>query len=660
MDIYQEFSARNMMACLDSEAFLDYLLRQWTLRGRHLDVCQVIDHPKFEEIIENCKDEDRFSVFVELSQLYQGEIALANTYNDTLLAIVYGEDFDPLDMESTIDVKGDWKYHLWFYYLNNEGYIHEAWELFDTEIYPLCTSLSNTRTEHVQAVSRYFDEICILMQKTKNPDVLYGVDDKTVRNLNELFLLIIRNNILIETSSKQSFCESLVHFMLNKNMHHLGVEFYITFKEFFNLNDALTIINLLGLSEYANDYHAVNVIYGDIQTVKNRIEKYRSDIDGHLEEISEYILRVKQLIEENHSEMLQGDSFIKESFDFFFDECAIYESASSDFSMLSFIEKDYLLRKLLDAVICFFKEQKQLTSKAGNKLEPALSMLIDYELGIEGMRLRNRIISLSPSQGIDYKETVIQDALSQLHDFLTEFYLIELSEDAKVVLQKFDMKVIESYDETKALELLKTTYADLRPSDYSVNHKTSYGFTQEEQQRFAEEDNRVDKLLVCDEVKKLLLTAEWQWQNHVQFLDTSRSEGEDHTGQEYTYIVANYLKAVEVFLCDKLADIQVEKQNLPRIGIYKFGKPKDVVIGEEDYRNDVTMGNLYHYILDYGTTILKPSADKMKVKEYLTHWAANVRNSHFHKDTILSIDETKSIRKDTLVILKRLLSDFEG
>ncbi|PIC62841.1 hypothetical protein CSV79_14990 [Sporosarcina sp. P13] len=659
MDIYQEFSARNMMACLDSETFLDYLLRQWTLRGRHLDVCQVIDHPKFEEIIENYKDEERFSVFVELSRLYQGEIALANTYNDTLLAIVYGEDFDPLDMESTVHVKGDWKYHLWFYYLNNEGYIHEAWELFDTEIYPLCTSLSNTRTEHVQAVSRYFDEICILMQKTKNPDVLYGVDDKTVRNLNELFLLIIRNNILIETSSKQSFCENLVHFMLNKNMHHLGIEFYITFKEFFNLNETPTIIKLVELSEYANDYHAVNVIYGDIQTVKNRIDKYRGDIDGHLEVISEYILRVKQLIEENHSEMLQGDSFIRESFDFFFDECSIYESASSDFTVLSFIEKDYLLRKLLDAVICFFKEQKQLTSKAGNKLEPALSMLIDYELGIEGMRLRNRIISLSPSQGIDYKETVIHDALSQLRDFLTEFYLIELSDDADAILQKFGKKVIEAYDETKALALLTKTYADLRPSDYSVNHKTTYGFTHEEQQRFVEEDNRVDKLMAFDEVKKLLLTAEWQWKNHVQFLDTNQAGGEEQTGLEYAYIVANYLKAVEIFLCDKLVNIQAEKENLPRIGIYKFGKPKNVVVGGEDYRNGVTMGNLYNYLLDYGTTILKPVADKRKVKEYVTHWTANVRNSQIHKDTILSIDETNRIRKDTLVILKRLLSDFE-
>lgn len=648
------------MACLDSEAFLDYLLRQWTLRGRHLDVCHVIDHPKFEEIIEDYKDEERFSVFVELSQLYKGEIPLANTYNDTLLAIAYGEDFDSLDMESTIRAKGDWKYHLWFYYLNNEGYIHEAWELFDTEIYPLCTSLSNTRTEHIQAVSRYFDELCILMQKTKNPDVLYGVDVKTVHHLHELFLLIIRNNILIETSSKQSYCENLVHFMVHKNLYHLGVEFYITFKEFFDLNDTPTVIKLVELSKYANDYHAVNVIYGDIQTVKYRIDKYKADIDGHLEAISEYILRVKELIKENHSEMLQEDSFIKESFDFFFDECLIYESAASDFSVLSFIEKDRLLRKLLDAVICFFKEQKQLTSQAGNKLEPALSMLIDYEVGVEGMRLRNRIISLSPSQGIGYKETIIDDALSQLHDFLTEFYLIELSEDADVVLQKFGKKVIESYDETKAMAVLKTTYADLRPSDYSVSHKKCYGFTHEEQQRFSEEDHRLDKLVAFDEVKKLLLTAEWQWQNHVQFLDSDRKEANDDSGQEYTYIVANYLKAVEIFLCEKLANMQVERENLPRIEIYKFGKPKDVIVGGEDYYNGVTMGNFYHYILDYGTTILKPTADKKKVKEYLKHWTANVRNSRFHKDTILSIDETNSIRKDTLVIFKRLLSDFEG
>ncbi|AXH99368.1 hypothetical protein DV702_06190 [Sporosarcina sp. PTS2304] len=659
MDIYQEFSARHMMSVLDSEAFLDYLLRQWTLRGRHLDVCHVIDHPKFEEIIEDYKDEERFSVFLELSQLYKGEIPLANTYNDTLLAIAYGEDFDPLDMESTIHVKGDWKFHLWFYYLNNEGYIHEAWELFDNEIYPLCTSLGNTRTEHIQAVSRYFDEICILMEKTKDPDILYGVDEKTVRNLHELFLLIIRNNILIDLSSKQSFCENLVHFFVNKNMHEVGVEFYITFKEFFNLNDTLTVLKLVDLSEHANNYYAVNVIYGDIQTVKYRIDKYKSEITDHLDAISEYILRVKHLIEEEHGEMLQEFSFIKESFDFFFDECSIYEDVSTDFSDLSFPEKDQLLRKLLDAVICFFKDQKQLTSDAGNKLEPALSMLIDYEVGIEGMRLRNRILSLSPSAGIDYKEMIITEALAKLRDFLTEFYLIKLSQDAGMILQKYGKKVIESYDEAKAFTLLKKNYAALRPSDYSVNHKKIYGFTTEEEQRFVEEDHRVDKLVAFDEVKKLLLTAEWHWQNHLQFLDSDLATNENTPGQEYTFIVANYLKAVEIFLCEKLAEIQLEKENLPRIQIYKFGQPKDVLVGSEDYRKYVTMGNFYHYILDYGTTILKPTADKRKVKEYVTHWTANVRNSRFHKDTILSIDETTSIRKDTLVIFKRLLSDFD-
>lgn len=649
LDIYQEFSARHLMPCLDSEAFLDYLLRQWTLRGRHLDVCQVVDHPKFDEIIGAFEQEERFSVFVELSQVYKGEIPLANTYNDTLLDIVYGEDFDPLDMESIIRVKGDWKYHLWFYYLNNEGYIHEAWELFDAKIYPLCMSLSSTRPEHVQAVVRYFDELCILMQKTRNPEVLYGVDENTVRNLHELFLLNLRNNTVIETSNKQDFCANVVYFMAHKNMHHLGVEFYTTFKEFFDLNDMSTVMKLVGLSEHANDYYAVRVIYGDIQALQYRIDKYKNDIDRHLVGVAEYILRVKRLIEENHGDMLRGNSFIKESFDFFFDECWIDESIATDFSTLSFIEKDHMLRKLLDASVCFFREHKQITSAAGNTMEPALSVLIDFEVGMEGMRLYNRIVSLSPAQGIDYKEMVIGESLTQLHDFLTQFYLKEQLEHAAVVLETSDQTTHKIKDEKMALQSLGKIYAELRPQDFSVQPTTSYGFTQQEQRRFVEENSRFDSLMAFDEVKKLLLTAESQRSVHSLGVNSQR----------YTYIAATYLKAVEVFLREKLVALQDERANLPKIEMYKNDQPCDRIVGSEDYYAGVTIGNIYRYIVDYGTTILKPVADKKKVKAYLKHWASTIRDASFHKDRVLSVEDLESLRIDTLIVLKRLLSDFE-
>ncbi|ARD47103.1 hypothetical protein [Sporosarcina sp. P33] len=648
MDIYQEFSARHFGAYLDSEEFMDYMMRQWLLKGRHLDVCHVIDHPSFTKVIDECRDNERYSLFVELSDLYESEITLASQYNETLLSLAYGEDFDPFELDQDTRAKGDWRYHLWFYFLNNEGHIAESWQLFNQKIYPLCAALHNTRADHMQTLARYFNELCVLMEKTRDPDILESVTKHTIMNLYDFFLQVAHNDTLIDVAAKRSFCARLIHMMKYKDMHRIGLEFYITFNELFDLNDIPTVMSAVSLSKSAHDYQAVHVLHGDIQAVKYRIEKYKGDVVSQLTQISEYIMRMKQVIEEDHGGKINEDSFIQADFNFFFHECKIEEICTMNFSELPFEEQDALLRTLLNAIICFYKADKTLTSEDGNTKEPALNLLIGWEKGNEGMKLRNRILSLLPEEGIEYREIMIADALLQLDECLAEFYMDDLSAAVEAVQRKSEQYDQEPVDLKQGETLLEETFTSLLPVNGPV-------LTDAEERRFEKAGSRLNTLLESAEVRRLLTGAEMKWKNQLQNLPQSVQP----VSEKFTYIVADYVQAVEEFLIHMLVKMKAKKEKMPLMDVVTSEAVRtSVEIGSEEYYQFVTLGNFYHYLSANGTSLLTADADKTKVKEYLSHWANSIRTASFDKKEALPAEVAQALRKETLVVLKRLLGDL--
>ena len=648
MDIYQEFSARHFGAYLDSEEFLDYMMRQWLLKGRHMDVCHVIDHPTFTKVIEECRDDRRYALLVELSDLYESEITLASQYNETLLALAYGEDFDPFELEQDTTAKGDWRYHLWFYFFNNEGQVAESWQLFNTKIYPLCAALNPTRADHMQALARYFNELCVLMDKTRDPDILESVTKKTIMNLYDLFLQVSHNDTLIDFVTKRTFCERLIHMMKYKEMHSIGLEFYITFNDLFDLNDIPTVISLVNLSKSAHDYHAVNVLHGDLQAVQYRIGKYKGDIVSQLTKTADYILRMKNAIEEQHGGKINEDSFIQADFNFFFYECEIEEMCTTDFTELSFEDQDVMLRTLLNAMICFYKADKTLTSEEGVTKEPALNLLIGWELGNEGMKLRNRILSLVPNEGIEYREIMIADALTQLNGFLTEFYLNDLSPEIELVIRKADKYDLEPVDQQQAMKLLEKTFTSLTPNSGPV-------LTDEEERRFTKAESKLPRLLKSTEVKRLLTIAEAKWNEQA-----AEPQQEDQlSNPKLTYIVADYLQTVEEFLSHVFVKVKADKENMSMVDVVlPEAGLTSVEVGSDEYYNYVTLGNFYHYLGANGTSLLKTDTDKLRVQEYIAHWAKSIRVSTFDKEAMLTFETAEALRMETLVVLRRLLADL--
>ena len=83
-----------------------------------------------------------------------------------------------------------------------------------------------------------------------------------------------------------------------------------------------------------------------------------------------------------------------------------------------------------------------------------------------------------------------------------------------------------------------------------------------------------------------------------------------------------------------------------------------VEFGSEEYYHYVTLGSYYHYLSANGTSLLKENVDKGHVVAYFTHWVNSIRASSFSKEVKLNIETAQVLRRETLVLLRRLVADL--
>ena len=264
------------------------------------------------------------------------------------------------------------------------------------------------------------------------------------------------------------------------------------------------------------------------------------------------------------------------------------------------------------------------------------------------MKLRNRILSLVPNEGIEYREIMIADALTQLNGFLTEFYLNDLSPEIELVIRKADKYDLEPVDQQQAMKLLEKTFTSLTPNSGPV-------LTDEEERRFAKAESKLPRLLKSTEVKRLLTIAEAKWNEQA-----AEPQQEDQlSNPKLTYIVADYLQTVEEFLSHVFVKVKADKENMSMIDVVlPEAGLTSVEVGSDDYYNYVTLGNFYHYLGANGTSLLKTDTDKLRVQEYIAHWAKSIRVSTFDKEAMLTFETAEALRMETLVVLRRLLADL--
>ena len=128
----------------------------------------------------------------------------------------------------------------------------------------------------------------------------------------------------------------------------------------------------------------------------------------------------------------------------------------------------------------------------------------------------------------------------------------------------------------------------------------------------------------------------------------------DKDGQEYTPIVANYFKVVEILLYRKIKD-KVTHINQKGIEISNAYTVKGLVHDFNSNTDDsLTLGEMAKF-LNKENRLFNENRDANIFNDKLRTWIENVRNSHFHKDLILSKSEALSLKMKSLIMINDIL-----
>lgn len=137
-------------------------------------------------------------------------------------------------------------------------------------------------------------------------------------------------------------------------------------------------------------------------------------------------------------------------------------------------------------------------------------------------------------------------------------------------------------------------------------------------------------------------------------------------------MIANYLKAIELFLVFKLNEYVKRTGRIIEIGQAKRDLD-NIQVGSPYWEQKVTMGNLYYCIKDNPELLNEDLRIKIQdylnanngntskthpVFNYLKYFTDEIRNGYFHKDTIIDFSKAADLRAKTLFVLKRIIADL--
>ena len=650
-NVVRDFINQYPGSSLESEKFLNFLTVLWN-QGDHKRLYSFLGENDIfvGDLLQRFND-NKYEVLYSMLLLiketraqYRNNLFIPDW--DKLFHFVYG-DVDYKDINATIgsSVAGKLKYLLWFFYLNKKGERLLAWELFDTKIYPMFKTSNTERSlRDATATKRYLDELLSLIYVINGDPAYYEqIKGEAVRNINNFFRIAIYPSRFIDEDYKFTLCRYLFILMNKKEMYNEAFELYRDYKQEFNvLKDSQLLKELLNLVYKKKDYHTTNMVFGDIISAKSKIENYLNSIDNDIKRIQTFLISAKEFIE---NDKIGLQAFKKDYMSFFFD-CKVYDLSQKHVDR----GKHELLENLLKALRCFYSKEV-LKQKNGPPVEFQLSHLIKNDAVIDAKTIHDDIRSKIPCGSPDYTLFLLSEEIPKLQKLIIQHYLDHLMDTVNAILQERGSFIGENWDEDAAERSFINSYNSI-----SLQPNSGERLNESDKRRFELAANQVNSILKYDEVAKLLKTAEWLWNNNIHLL---KSLNADVNGQELTYIVANYLKSVEVFLKHKFEDIimQNPKVNFKGIGRY------NISIGSRNWANNITMGGFYKYIeekLDDNLEkyFMKTNVKRSQVKKYIKHWTDYIRNAHFHKDCILSISKAEEIRYNTILLLRRLVADM--
>ena len=226
---------------------------------------------------------------------------------------------------------------------------------------------------------------------------------------------------------------------------------------------------------------------------------------------------------------------------------------------------------------------------------------------------------------------------AMINDFNNISNIDELLDSSREILENYELSDVlnnssnilinENYDSEKASQYL---YIDLK----------ALGIVNLE--------DKFNEILNYTKVKKTLLSAANFWYVYAK----TQNLNIDKDGQEYTPIVANYFKAVEILLYRKIKDKYIQLSNDGINLLQPFtanGKTVDFTKNDE-----LTLGEMAKYIRRE-KRIVNDKYDNLFLYEKLRNWISNVRNSNFHTDLILTKSQAEFYKNESLLIICDIL-----
>lgn len=538
--------------------------------------------------------------------------------------------------------------------------------------------------------SKRFKELCL--------------NKEIANSLLQLFQSAIHRNELLPNYEVEYFCHLITVVMMSVGMRDEAADFICTYKEYFQFTSLEIVVIVAIVALCSDNFETGNMLYGIFLTEKSQVDRLRSILTTYIKRGADYLNNVRALYSNNKDECI--DLFSKK----FFIECGVLEFIRKIDNLEDLTDIDLLNKaKDMTAFIKAVSYEGRLNSTLKNKKinfvyrTIGLSAAADRELYVETdfisdeIKAQGKAIlnSIDPQNAkinnIKYRRTysVVNEALSRKSTYL---YLENMSEIIGDILREQPekyRKYLNEWDENKAKDLFVKAYINYKdiielPSylrECFINKYKSgkfwdyfrdahqIGLFEYFKNIYVKADNKYEQLFENEEVKKQLLTGEWLWDkecNDIESIENYRA------GQEFTYLVANYLKSVEIFLAYKIENAAKTLNKNVYFEKKVKGNMRTIIVGAPNWTRDATMGDLYHLVMNF-PDLLDENLHKLIVEylsniesngysnpvvKYLKKFTDEIRNGYFHKDTILDFQRAFEIRNQTLFVIRRIVADF--
>ncbi len=448
-----------------------------------------------------------------------------------------------------------------------------------------------------------------------------------IKNYAELGLENIYPNIV------RNFEYDILNLLIRFKMGNLLFEF-ISINGIHIDSYGLNIYNILPLVE--NSEHA-QMLYSYTEKSKIRWKNLNKKLDT-------YYLKIKNIVLD-FSELKKLEGLLKytDISNFSFTEkVKLFNNIEKELFLKLRIGKDFKLR--ISNIFTKFFQENTIEEDINDNIEELFEnnskrMIEDNVLYFELVKIysemaslfskMNNIFDFSKNEALDFKKDILDSNFFDcaLKDTLELVNICDLKEISEFANKRV---LTAEYDESKVIDSLRIMYENLN---------------------ICNSEELINNILKYSKVKKTLLSATYFW----SLYESTQNMNIDKDGQEYTPIVANYFKAVEILLARKIRDFYLDRSK-KGIQVKKIYNVKSEVVDMEtsNWGENFTLGEMCKYI-KRESSIIKDGYSQTDFIELLEYWIKEIRNSHFHRDLILSKNKALEIRNQTLKMISEIL-----